>query len=1630
MADPRAGSPPSDPDFDLSRLAAAVATQHPDPRTSPLDDALEEKMAPLHDETPSTLNRNQYLTADGKEEVELPSKELQAKHLHRGSSAFGPLSPRDRDALTRIASRSQSFYSRRRNSTPTADADPEALQRIATLGGHELGDDVFDPQSPNFDLKKWIRMTLKLADDEHIKIKRAGVVWRNVNVSGSGSALNIQSNVASMLMSPLRIGEMFNSGKKKHKQILHSFDGLMKSGELLIVLGRPGSGCSTLLKSLTGQMHGLALDEQSTIHYNGIQQKQMLKEFKGEVIYNQEVDKHFPHLTVGQTLEHAAALRTPQHRPLQCTRQQMIEHVTQVVMTLYGLSHTYNTKVGNDFVRGVSGGERKRVSIAEMALAGSMLAAWDNSTRGLDSATALTFVRSLRTTADLVGSSHAVAIYQASQAIYDLFDRAVVLYEGRQIFFGKASKAKRYFERMGWYCPPRQTTGDFLTSVTNPSERQAREGFENKVPRTPDDFEQYWRNSPEYKELQRETAAYEEEYPIGHEGELQAMRSYKQGQQAKHVRPKSPFVVSIPMQVKLNTKRAFQRMKGDIASTVAPIASNIVMALIIGSVFYGTPDATAGFQSKGAVLFFAILLSALIAITEINSLYDQRPIVEKHFSYAFYHPATEAISGIVTDIPIKFATLTVFDIILYFLAGLRREPSQFFIFFLITYTATFVMSAVFRTMAAVTKTISQAMALSGVLVLAIVIYTGFVVPVAYMKDWFGWIRWINPVFYAFEILIANEFHGRQFACSQFIPTYNGLTGMQFVCSSKGAVAGQRTVSGDDFIAISYGYYYSHVWRNFGILLAFLFGFMLIYFVAVEINSETSSTAEVLVFRRGHVPQYMLDKGKEGDVEAGTAEKGAEVGDEDDKEDVNVIPPQTDIFTWRDVDYDIPVKEGTRRLLDHVSGYVKPGTLTALMGTSGAGKTTLLDVLAQRTTMGVVTGSMFVNGAALDDSFQRKTGYVQQQDLHLETATVRESLRFSAMLRQPKTVSKKEKYDYVEDVIKMLNMKDFAEAVVGVPGEGLNVEQRKLLTIGVELAAKPKLLLFLDEPTSGLDSQSSWAICAFLRKLADNGQAVLCTIHQPSAILFQEFDRLLFLRKGGHTVYFGEIGEQSRTLLDYFEKNGARKCDNDENPAEYMLEVVGDEQADWVGTWKNSAQANEVQQEIDNIHKEKGGQQSEEGEDATAHSEFAMPFTQQLIEVTYRVFQQYWRMPSYIMAKVLLSAASGLFIGFSFYSADVSLQGMQNVLYALFMVTTIFSTLVQQIMPLFVTQRSLYEVRERPSKAYSWKAFLIANIIVEIPYQIVAGLIIYASFYYPVVGIQSSERQGLILLFCVVFLIYASTFAHMCISALPDAQTAGSIVTLLFAMSLIFNGVMQPPDALPGFWIFMYRVSPMTYWVAGMAATMLHGRQVQCSTEEVSMFNPPAGQTCQQYMAPYLQTAPGYLLNPDATTQCGYCSVRVADTFLAGVNIFWSERWRNFGLMWAYVVFDIAVAVLLYYFFRVRSGSGKPSWISKLTSKKSKKKDKKQDPQQQQQTRPAEQPEDAAAQTKKGEAEGSGSSGEDATSASASSDDEDRPRDLQRRRRNDDGSWIQGTVDQYRNYNLRRTRTNTRNAEIF
>lgn len=200
---------------------------------------------------------------------------------HRAASTT-VLDPSDRDEIVRIAT-----VLSRRHSVAT---EPQGgLSRVHTLVTYDEDSPVLDPQSDQFDLDKWLRNFVKTLREQGITAKQTGVAWKDLNVSGTGEAVRVQETVGSSLLAPLRLGEWFSFGKTEHKQILRNFDGLVRSGELLICLGRPGSGCSTLLKSLCGELHGLSLDGDSTIHYDGIPQKLMKKEFKGEAIYNQEV---------------------------------------------------------------------------------------------------------------------------------------------------------------------------------------------------------------------------------------------------------------------------------------------------------------------------------------------------------------------------------------------------------------------------------------------------------------------------------------------------------------------------------------------------------------------------------------------------------------------------------------------------------------------------------------------------------------------------------------------------------------------------------------------------------------------------------------------------------------------------------------------------------------------------------------------------------------------------------------------------------------------------------------------------------------------------------------------------------------------------------------------------------------------------------------------------------------------------------------------------------------------------------------------------------------------------------------------------------------------------------------------
>jgi ABC-type multidrug transport system ATPase subunit len=259
----------------------------------------------------------------------------------------------------------------------------------------------------------------------------------------------------------------------------------------------------------------------------------MHKNFRGEAIYTAEVDVHFPMLSVRDTLTFAARARVPRNPPGGVSKIEFADHMRDVVMAMFGISHTADTRVGNEYIRGVSGGERKRVTISEATLSRAPLQCWDNSTRGLDSANAIEFCKTLRISTDILRATACVSIYQAPQAAFDCFDKAIVLYEGRQIFFGKTTEARAYFEQLGFYCPDRQTTADFLTSMTSPQERVVRDGFEGRVPRTPDEFAARWKDSQQRTQLLKDIEAYDKKYQLDGT-HLEQFKTSRKAQQSRN----------------------------------------------------------------------------------------------------------------------------------------------------------------------------------------------------------------------------------------------------------------------------------------------------------------------------------------------------------------------------------------------------------------------------------------------------------------------------------------------------------------------------------------------------------------------------------------------------------------------------------------------------------------------------------------------------------------------------------------------------------------------------------------------------------------------------------------------------------------------------------------------------------------------------------------------------------------------------------------------------------------------------------------------------------------------------------------------------------------------------------------
>lgn len=1159
--------------------------------------------------------------------------------------------------------------------------------------------------------------------------------------------------------------------------------------------------------------------------------------------------------------------------------------------------------VGGPFVRGVSGGERKRVSIAEMMITNASVCAWDSPTRGLDASTAVDYVRSIRILSDIHRVSTFITAYQVSESIYREFDKVLVIDQGRQVYYGPAGKARTYFESLGFAEKPRQTTADYLTGCTDPFEREYKEGAEAGAPTTPEQFVDAFNKSPYAAQLDEEMATYQRELDVESERHQDFLTAIKQSK--RHTSSNNVYSIAFYLQIWAVMKRQFILKWQDKFSLTISWTTVTLIAVLLSTLWVDLPKTSSGAFTRGGIMFISFLFNGFQAFGELTGSMLGRPVLSKHRAYAFYRPSALWIAQVFVDMAFQSILITCFSLMVYFSTGLYREPGEFFTFLIVIMSGYLCMTLVFRTIGILSPDFDVAIRVASLMIVFLVLTSGYPIQYHSQQVWLRWIFWVNPAGLGFSTLMLNEFKHLDLECvsPSLIPSGPGYDDINHqVCTLLGSEPGNPIVSGLAYIYSTFGYQEKDQWRNWGLIWVLISFFLIMtVFLGEFINWGASGRTVTFFIKENTETKNLNEKLRERRALQGR-NKDHDLG-------ANIEILSEAVLTWEALSYDVPIPSGAKRILSDVYGYVKPGQLTALMGASGAGKTTLLDVLAARKNIGVIHGDILIDGVKPGLAFQRGTSYAEQMDVHEPAQTVREALRFSADLRQAYDIPREEKYAYVEEVIALLELEDIADAIIGSPESGLPPDQRKLLTIGVELAAKPQLLLFLDEPTSGLDSQSAWNIARFLRKLTAAGQAVLCTIHQPNSALFQQFDRLLLLQQGGECVYFGEIGPDASILRDYFRRNGA-ECPMEANPAEWMLDAIGAGltprlgDRDWGEIWRDSHEFIDAKRDILDIKRQITGRTSQEGQ-----KEYASPVWHQMKHVIYRQSVSFWRTPNYGFTRLFNHLTLAFVAGLMFIHLDNSRASLQDRIFLIFQFTVLPAIILAQVQPKFAIARSI-SFREEAGKAYQTIPFAISMALAETPYSILCAVCFFLPIYY-IPGLQSaSSRAGYQFLMVAIMEMFAVSLGQMIASLTPNPKISALFNPPVIITFALFSGVTVPGPLMPAFWrAWMYPLDPFGRLISGMLVTELHGRTVECVDSELQSFSAPAGQTCGQYMQSYFAAGnPGYIVNND-TSSCQYCAYKTGDQFYTPLDYDFDNRWRDLGILSCYIASSIIIMLL-------------------------------------------------------------------------------------------------------------------------
>ncbi|KAI8531760.1 hypothetical protein RHMOL_Rhmol11G0160500 [Rhododendron molle] len=1208
--------------------------------------------------------------------------------------------------------------------------------------------------------------------------------------------------------------------------IIDDVNGIIKPGRMTLLLGPPGCGKTTLLKALSGNLDK-SLKVSGEVLYNGYKLEEFVPQKTST--YVSQNDLHIPEMTVRETLDFSARCQGVGSRseimnevsrrekqagvfpdPDVDTYMKLICYSvyvffyqaisaegqtntlqTDYILKILGLDICADTLVGDAMRRGISGGQKKRLSTGEMTIGPTKALFMDEISNGLDSSTTYQIVACLKQLAHITDATILVALLQPAPETFDLFDDIILMEGGKIVYHGPRSCVLQFFEDCGFRCPERKGVADFLQEVISRNDQA-----------------QYWYQAEQswsYISVDLFCKKFKES-TFGKKLEEDLSKPFTKSQSHKKAISFSKYSLSKWDLFRACMSREYLLMRRNSFIYVFKTIQLVITAFIAMTVFLRTRmgvDVIHANSYLGA-LFFSLLVLFFDGFPEMSMTVARLAVFYKQRDLYFYPAWSYTIPSTILKVPLSLFEALIWTSLTYYVIGYSPEPGRFFRQIILLFTLHFAAISMFRFVASIFRTMVATFSAGFVSILAVFLFSGFIIPKSSMPTWLKWGFWVSPLGYGEIGLAVNEFLAPRWQKAQAGNTTIGIETLE----NRGLYFR--------------GYFF---WLSVGALLGLAILFNIGFTLALTFLNPPSSRAIISNEKLSQI-EGSEDFSNGTDKEAKS--KSYEKTTSKHHKGRLVLPFEPLTLAFQDVQYCIetPLEMRERgftqkqlQLLCDITGVLRPGILTALMGVSGAGKTTLLDVLAGRKTSGAIEGDIRIGGyPKVQETFARISGYCEQSDIHSPQITVGESIVYSAWLRLHPEIDSRTKFEFVREVLEIIELDEIKDNLVGMPGvSGLSTEQRKRLTIAVELVANPSII-FMDEPTTGLDARAAAIVMRAVKNVADTGRTIVCTIHQPSIDIFEAFDELLVLKNGGRIIYSGPLGQHSSFVIKYFEDvPGVQKIRNNYNPATWILEVTSTTAEaelgiDFAQVYKNSLLYQNNKALVITL--------SAPLDSKELH--FTTRFSQngwgQFKSCLWKQHLSYWRSPSYNLMRSMYLLIASLLFGILFWDQGRNITNQQslfNVLGAMYS-ASIFLGInnCTSVLPYVSTERSVL-YRERFAGMYGSWAYALAQVTIEVPY-LLAQAIVFSIITYPMIGYYWSAYKVFwyfYAMFCT--LLYFTYVGMLLIAMTPSFPVAAILQSLFYVMFNLFSGFLIPLPQIPKWWVWMYYLTPTSWTLRGM-----------------------------------------------------------------------------------------------------------------------------------------------------------------------------------------------------------------------